>query len=146
MEVTGLGVEFELQLLAYTTAMATPDPSSIHNLCHYGGNARSLTHWVRPGIECKSSWRLCRVLNLLSHNGNFPLLTLNVVVPWCHPWPLISLTVPSALIESSNPRLGCFPQLHYRKPNSLRGFSPQTQAKNVPSSFFSKWFSFKILP
>ena len=34
------------------------------------GNERSLTHWARPGIKPTSSWRLCRVLNLLSHNGN----------------------------------------------------------------------------
>ena len=33
-------------------------------------HARSLTHWVRPGIKPMSSWRLCWVLNLVSHNGN----------------------------------------------------------------------------
>ena len=40
-EVARLGVELELQLLAYATAH---------------GNARSLTHWSRPGIEPASSW------------------------------------------------------------------------------------------
>ena len=34
MEVPSLGVELELQLLAYTTATATPDPSSICDLRH----------------------------------------------------------------------------------------------------------------
>ena len=34
MEVPGLGVKLELQLLAYTTATATLDPSHICNLCH----------------------------------------------------------------------------------------------------------------
>ena len=34
MEVPRLGVESELQLLAYTTATAMPDPSSIYNLHH----------------------------------------------------------------------------------------------------------------
>ena len=34
MEVPGPGVESELQLPAYTTAMATPDPNCICNLCH----------------------------------------------------------------------------------------------------------------
>ena len=34
------------------------------------GIAGSLTHWARPGIEPVSSWRLCWVLSLLSHNGN----------------------------------------------------------------------------
>ena len=33
MEVPGLGVESELQLLAYATAMSTPDPSHTCNLC-----------------------------------------------------------------------------------------------------------------
>ena len=33
------------------------------------GNARSSTHWVRPGIEPTSLQR-CRILNPMSHNGN----------------------------------------------------------------------------
>ena len=32
MEVSRLGIELELQLLAYTTAIATPDPSCICDL------------------------------------------------------------------------------------------------------------------
>ena len=32
MEVPRLGLELELQLLAYTTTKAAPDPSCIHNL------------------------------------------------------------------------------------------------------------------
>ena len=34
MEVPRLGVELELQLQAYATAIAMPDPSCIHNLHH----------------------------------------------------------------------------------------------------------------
>ena len=34
------------------------------------GNATSLTHWARPGIEPASSQQQCWVLNLLSHNRN----------------------------------------------------------------------------
>ena len=34
MEVPRLGVRSELQLLAYTTATATPDPSFVCNLHH----------------------------------------------------------------------------------------------------------------
>ena len=34
------------------------------------GHARSLTHWVRPGVKPASSWKPHRVLNPLSHNGN----------------------------------------------------------------------------
>ena len=35
------------------------------------GNAGSLTHRVRPGLEPASSQTLCQILNLLSHNGDF---------------------------------------------------------------------------
>ena len=45
MEIPRLGIESELQLLAYTTAMAIPDPNRIFDLC-------------------QSSWQ-CRILNLL---------------------------------------------------------------------------------
>ena len=34
MEITRLGVQSELQLLAYTTATATPDLSGVWNLHH----------------------------------------------------------------------------------------------------------------
>ena len=40
------------------------------------GNARSLTHWMWPGMEPESSWTLCWVLNPLSHNGNSLILPL----------------------------------------------------------------------
>ena len=43
MEVPRLGVQSELQWLAYTTAH---------------GNARSLTHQARPGIKLETSWFL----------------------------------------------------------------------------------------
>ena len=33
-------------------------------------NARSLTHWLRPGSKPTSSWRQRQVLNLLTHNRN----------------------------------------------------------------------------
>ena len=57
MEVPRLGVEWKLQLLAYTRATATADRSHIYNYAVALGNA-SLTHWVRPGIELASSWML----------------------------------------------------------------------------------------
>ena len=40
-------------------------------------NARSLTHWARPGIEPASSRTLCWVLSLLSHNRNCHIITSN---------------------------------------------------------------------
>ena len=42
MEVPMLGVESELQLLAYTTAIATQDPSHVCDLLH--SNTGSLFH------------------------------------------------------------------------------------------------------
>ena len=58
MEVPSLGVKSELQL------RPTPQPQQhqiwatpvTHTTAH--GNARSLTYWVRPGIEPVSSWML----------------------------------------------------------------------------------------
>ena len=51
MEVSRLGVKSELEQRAYITATAPPDPSHV---C----NARSLTHWVKPGTEPSFSWIL----------------------------------------------------------------------------------------
>ena len=58
MEVPRPGVELELQLLAYATATAMPDLRSVCDLHHSSGNAGSLIHWARPGIEPASSWIL----------------------------------------------------------------------------------------
>ena len=70
MEVPRLGVESELQLLAYITATATPDLSFIWDLHCSLQQHQSLTHRARPGIEPVSSWTLCWILNLLSHSEN----------------------------------------------------------------------------
>ena len=57
MEVHRLGIKSELQLLAYTTATATdPDPRHLRPTPQLMGNAGSLTHRARPGIEPASSW------------------------------------------------------------------------------------------
>ena len=50
--ISRLGVKWQLQLLACTTATATWDPS----LATAYGNTVSLTHWAEPGIEPESSW------------------------------------------------------------------------------------------
>ena len=44
MEVPGIGVQSELQLLGYTTSTAMPDPSRVCDYTTAHGNARSLTH------------------------------------------------------------------------------------------------------
>ena len=44
MEVPRLGVKLELELPAYTTATASPDPSLVYSYTTAHGNTRSLTH------------------------------------------------------------------------------------------------------
>ena len=70
MEVPRLEVKLELQLLAYTTAAATLDPSSIcdlhcsswqHQILNLLSEASDPTH-----ILTDTSW----ILNPLGHNGN----------------------------------------------------------------------------
>ena len=56
MEVLRVGVELELQPPAYATATATQDPATSATCTTAQGNARSLTHWVKPGIQPVSSW------------------------------------------------------------------------------------------
>ena len=70
MEVPGPGVKLDLQLPAYTTAASMLDPSHICELHH------SLKkHWIlNPLSKARdrtfTSWTLCWLLNLLSHNRN----------------------------------------------------------------------------
>ena len=68
MEVPGIGVESELQL------PATPWPQQ----CGIQAISAALNHWARLGIELTSSWTLCQVLILLSHNRNSHCLFLFV--------------------------------------------------------------------
>ena len=71
MEAPRLQAEWALQL------GSTPQPqqcwiwavSASHTAAC--GNARSLTHWMKLGIQPESSWRQRCGLNLLSHNRNF---------------------------------------------------------------------------
>ena len=57
-EVPRLGIESELQLPAYTTAMTTPDLSHVCSLHHSSQQCQILNHWMKPGIEPESSWIL----------------------------------------------------------------------------------------
>ena len=76
MEVPKLGVQLELQLLAYATATGTPDPSHVCDLYHSSQQYRIL-NW--PGIEPTSLMDASRVLNPLSHNGN----SISVLILYC---------------------------------------------------------------
>ena len=61
MEVPRLEVKSELQLLTYTTATATPDPTALVTYAAACNEARDQTCILMDTSG---------VLNLLSHNGN----------------------------------------------------------------------------
>ena len=70
MDVPRLGVELQLKLPSYATATAMPDLSHVRA----EGNARSPTHWVRPGIKPTSSWIL---VEFVSASPQWELLQLD---------------------------------------------------------------------
>ena len=105
MEIPRVGVKSELQWLAYTTATTTQDPSRVCNLHH-----RSLTQWVRLGIEPTSSWILVRFVNHRARTGTPNTWFLKHVS--CHPvatrsephlWPLLhQCLIPNPLCQASD--------------------------------------------
>ena len=108
MEVPRLGIELELQLLAYTTAKAMPEPS--HICLQLVGNTGSVFHLVRSGIEPTSSWILAVFLTHWAIMGTpnmiffvlivcslnyFLLLILVCLLPFClHCLCIITLHIP----------------------------------------------------
>ena len=67
MEVPRLGVKLELQLLAYTTATAMPDPSLVYDLHHSSWQyqllnhlieARDQTHILKDTIQVHYHWAM----------------------------------------------------------------------------------------
>ena len=58
MEVPRLGVESELQLLAYSTATAMPDSRRICDLHHSAWQRWILNPLAKPGIKPATSWFL----------------------------------------------------------------------------------------
>ena len=68
-EVPRLGVWSELQLLAYTTAIAKPDLTHVCNLRY-----SSQQSWIlnpRPGIEPETSWFLVGFISAARLDGHF---------------------------------------------------------------------------
>ena len=63
MEVLRLGIESELQLLAYTTGTAMQNPSHICDPHHSSQQCWILNPRARPGIEPASSWMLVRCVS-----------------------------------------------------------------------------------
>ena len=63
MEIPRLGVESELQLLVYSTATATSNPSLVCNITAQG--RRILNPWARPEIKPTISWFLVGFVSAL---------------------------------------------------------------------------------
>ena len=82
MEVPGLGIKLELQLLAFTTTTATPDPSHVCDLHHSSQRAGSLTHWARPGIKPATSWILILRFTTTEPQWEHPLVSLLIFFYW----------------------------------------------------------------
>ena len=66
MEVPRLGVESELPLLAYATAIATPGLRHICKLCRSLWQRQILNPLSKARDQTSSSQTLCQVLNLLT--------------------------------------------------------------------------------
>ena len=86
MEIPRLGVESELhcqplpQPQQHRIQAASVTYTSVYS------NAGSLIHWVRPGIEPISTWKLFVVLNPLSHNENSLVLLDYALRPLMYYW------------------------------------------------------------
>ena len=67
MQVPRLGVKSELQLPAYTTATATPDPSSVCDLHHSSQQCQILNPLSEGGVgvEPETSWILVGFISSL---------------------------------------------------------------------------------
>ena len=70
MEVLGLGIKSELQLLDFDIATAMPDLSHICDQCCSLQKRRILNPLTKARDQTPSSRRQRWVLNLLSHNEN----------------------------------------------------------------------------
>ena len=70
MEIPRLGVEPELQLPAYTTAPAMPDPSCVCDLHHSSQQGRILNPLSEARDQTLILMDTSQILNLLSRNRN----------------------------------------------------------------------------
>ena len=81
MQILRLGVESELQLLAYAIATPTLDLSHICDIHHSSLQYRIFNHWARPGIEPEITWLL---VGFISSVPQWELL-LHITNPVNHP-------------------------------------------------------------
>ena len=77
MEVSRLGVELELQLPAYTTAIVMQDLSHVWDLYYSSRQCQLLNPLSKAKNQTHIPVDSSQILNSLSHNGNFLALTLH---------------------------------------------------------------------
>ena len=85
MEVPKLGVKSELQLPAYTTATAMPDPSRVCNLHHSLPQCQILNPLSKARDWNHILMDTSSVLNPMSQNGKLPQTTFNII-SWDRSW------------------------------------------------------------
>ena len=102
MEVLGPGVKLELQLDKFLGVHHSHCKGNIRSEPHLwpplqlGGNTRSITHGLGPGIKPTSSQR-CRVLNLLRHKRNPNTWFFNPL-RWARDWTSASAVTWAAVV------------------------------------------------
>ena len=79
MEVPRLGVESELQLLAYATATRTQTPSATY-LHHSSGQYQILNPLSEARDQIRILMAISQVCNPLSHQGNTSIQILELLV------------------------------------------------------------------
>ena len=79
-----LGVQWELQLPAYTTVTVTLDLRPICNLHHSWWQCQILNPLSGARDGTRILMETSQVLNLLSHNGNSPFKVFCTLLSWRH--------------------------------------------------------------
>ena len=79
MEVSKIGIESELQLLAYSIATAMPDPSHIFDIHHKSWQHQILNPLSGARDQTCILMDTGRVCNPLGHKGNSAIAVLNRV-------------------------------------------------------------------
>ena len=148
-EVTGWGIESELQLQSMPRPRQLQIQAALWPMYATAcNNVRSLTHWVRPGIEPAFSQRPRQVFNPLSHNGN-SIILLFLVSPWLTALQLLTLFLQQAShVHDLCP--SCSFCLEYSCPGNAQAPSTPPSSCVVPT-IHSQWhvpwqFFFKVKP
>ena len=145
MEVPGLGLESELQLRSMPQPQQHQIQAAFMIYASACDNTGFLIHWVRPGIEPASSWRLRWVLNPLNHNGNswsysyfllfFPSME---TCPICYKFP----NVLKCLFNSSVWIYHCLPAFT----SDLFSLATSQSCKSFLNNFIGAIFCHSIIP